>query len=414
MKLLQHTQCRKQMPNCLWQSGGGYQLSIVYRFSFALLLLLLTACSNHIEPSQEVDSEIVETQAYLDHVQRIIDTVDKQTDQPSQILKSNWQELPLSGGDRVRIIVDQGEHFSGKFEVSIDGYLHIPFIKPIKAIGFSTQQVETNLKKQLESEGMFRPGFAKVSVDILRWAQILINVSGAVFSPGRLYLNQRELGEQIHNESQTTGHNPFFRFLTTALKGAGGIRPDADLSHITLIRDGHQAVFDVTGVFTGKPVEDIPLQADDRVIVPSLGFVQPNLIRPTPITPPGFEVFLSNLTIPATSNSASAISGKARTLPYGARLLQGLMAANCVGGARASNAYRTAILMSKNYLTGDLTVIERPIETLVQHANREEYNPYLMPNDGIACYDSTITNAREIAAMLKEFLDPFSLLQLVF
>ncbi|MEE9425608.1 MAG: polysaccharide biosynthesis/export family protein [Methylococcales bacterium] len=413
MKLLKDTNNKKHMPDCLWQFIG-YRLPIVYRFSIALLLLLLTACSNRIEPSQEVNSEIVETQAYLDHVQRITNTFNNHAYQPGQILKSNWQEMPLSAGDRVRIIVNEGEHFSGKFEVSVDGYLHIPFIKPVKASGISTQQVEINLQQQLISEGMFKPGLARVSVDILRWAEIPVNVSGAVFSPGRQFLYERDITDKMHEETQTSGHNPFNRFLTSALKGAGGIRPDADLSQITLIRDEKQAVFDVSGIFTGKPVKDIPLQSHDRIIVPSLGFEQTNLIRPSQITPPGFQVFLSNLTIPASSNAQSAASANARTMQYGTRLLQGLMAANCVGGARATNAYRSAVLVSKDYMTSELTVIERPIETLVQHANREEYNPYLMPGDGIACYDSTVTNIREIAHTISEVLEPVNVLKLMF
>jgi len=392
--------------------------AILYQFrvhvTLGLLLLSLSACTNRIEPSREIDTDIIETRKYLDSLQHIVATLDKQGDKISSILKKNWREMPLSGGDRVRVIVDEGKHFSGMFEVSVDGYLHIPFIKPVKASGLTTQQVESKLKQQLEDEGMFRPGFAKVSVNIIRWSEILVSVSGAVFRPGRLLLNKRDEPEKLIEETQKTGHNPIYRYLTWALKGAAGVRPDADLQHITLIRGDKHAVFDVSGIFTGKPVEDVPLQADDRIIVPSLGFEQSTLIRPSPITPSGLQVFLSNLTIPASSNAQSSIGSRARTVPYGSRLLQGLMAANCVGGARATNAYRTAVLVSKDNLTGDLSVIERPIETLIQHANREEYNPYLMPDDGIACYDSTITNVREIAATIQELLAPFSLLKLMF
>lgn len=380
-----------------------------------IIFLVLIACSNQrIEPSRETEDEVVEAQEYLDSIRRITNTLNQQAVQQGEILKTDWQEMPLAAGDRLRIIVDEGEHFSGKYEVSIDGYVHIPFIKPLKASGLASDTVEFDLKQQLEKEGMFREGLARVSVNVLRWAEIPIHVSGAVFSPGRQFLNSQKVTDKIHNESQKTGHNSFKRFLTSALKGAGGIRPDADLTQITLIRGEKRAVFDVTGIFTGKPVNDVPLQAHDRIIVPSLGFEQAHLIRPSQITPPGFQVFLSNLTIPASSNAQSAINVQAKTMPYGARLVQGLIAANCVGGARASNAYRTAVLVSKDYMTGDLTVIERPIETLVQHANREQFNPYLMPDDGVACYDSTITNVREVAATVKEILDPVNVLKLLF
>jgi L-2-hydroxyglutarate oxidase LhgO len=42
--------------------------------------------------------------------------------------------------------------------------------------------------------------------------------------------------------------------------------------------------------------------------------------------------------------------------------------------------------------------------------NKAQINPYLMPNDAVACYDSTITNYRDIAKTLAEIIVPFKLL----
>ncbi len=60
------------------------------------------------------------------------------------------------------------------------------------------------------------------------------------------------------------------------------------------------------------------------------------------------------------------------------------------------------MLVSKNPLTGDSEVIERRIEALVRRKDRDAYNPPLMPNDAIACYDSNITNVRDV---LRSFGD---------
>ena len=42
--------------------------------------------------------------------------------------------------------------------------------------------------------------------------------------------------------------------------------------------------------------------------------------------------------------------------------------------------------------------------------NKARINPYLMPNDAVACYDSDITNYRDIAKTLTDLIIPFKLL----
>ncbi len=41
-------------------------------------------------------------------------------------------------------------------------------------------------------------------------------------------------------------------------------------------------------------------------------------------------------------------------------------------------------------------MIERNIEALIRRADRDAYNPLILPNDAIACYDSAVTNVREV------------------
>jgi hypothetical protein len=200
------------------------------------------------------------------------------------------------------------------------------------------------------------------------------------------------------------------RLLTEAIRAASGIRPDAKLDQVILLRNGLQIQVDLTGLLTGEAVRDYPLVAGDRIIVPSTGCFQPHLVRPSQITPKGFRVFMSNLIDSAGDNSSAAVGRYATSLPYGTRLLQGAISANCIGGKEWTNAPRKVVLASRNPITGETQVIERSVEDLMRMPNKSDTNPYLMPNDGIACYDSNITNFRDIAATVVDILIPIKLL----
>jgi polysaccharide biosynthesis/export protein len=167
-------------------------------------------------------------------------------------------------------------------------------------------------------------------------------------------------------------------------------------------RSGRTQSYDLTGFLTGQPVDDPLLVDGDEVTVPSRHCFQDALARPTPITQPGVRIYISNLTTPALSNANSGVGRDQSNLPYGTRFLQALFSANCVGGAKVTNADRTAILVSTNPETGESEVIERSIEALIRRADRDSYNPIVLPNDAIACYDSTVTNIREVLRSLGD------------
>jgi hypothetical protein len=87
-------------------------------------------------------------------------------------------------------------------------------------------------------------------------------------------------------------------------------------------------------------------------------------------------------------------------VPWGTRFWQAVVDMNCVGGARATSARRSAALVSRNPLTDVSVAIERDIEDMLRRADRDDYDPYLLPGDAIACYDSTLTNIGEVARIL--------------
>ena len=237
----------------------------------------------------------------------------------------------------------------------------------------------------------------------------------------RLILGAVTAGERANEIRNSTIANPALgdfnngRTLAVALRGAGGVRPDAALGAVYLVRGNSYTAIDLRSALggdiggSGLPL-DPQLARGDRIIVPSAGCFQPGLVRPSQVTAPGVRVYMSNLSRPAASNATSAIGKDATGLPYGTRLLQGLVTANCVGGS-AMNAARSAVLISRNPLNDHSVVIARHIEALVRHADRDDVNPYLMPGDAIACYDSNAMTVVDAIGVLGNLLGPAVLLK---
>lgn len=316
------------------------------------------------------------------------------------------KDLALSPGDLLDIQIENGEGFSGRYAVSHAGTISLPYLEPITVHGLTARETAEKVELVLVRNEFFQPSTNAVHVHIIDWSEIEITVMGAVFEPGRKFINGGRNQVQPEERQGVFGDYSNKRLLSEALRAGAGVRPDAKLDQVILVRNGWQAEIDMSGVFTGRKVMDIPLIAGDQVIVPSTGCFQPNLVRPSQITPKGFRVFLSNLIIPSTSNANAAVGSFSSSLPYGSRLLQAAVSANCAGGTQWTNAPRKVVLASTNPVTGQFQVIERSIEQLMRQAHDDTANPYLMPNDAVACYDSDITNLRDVARTVFDILSP--------
>lgn len=320
------------------------------------------------------------------------------------------QGLLLSPGDLIEILIEDGEGFNGRYIIDNAGYLKLPLVGLISAGGATTNTLETKIELALIRAQIFQPANANVTIYILNLSSIEVAVAGAVFEPGTVVINKKQRGLNKEEHLAAFGDFSTTRLLSEAIRAASGIRPDAKIDQIILIRKGWQVQVNMAGMLSGNLVKDYPLVAGDRVIVPSTGCFQKNLVRPSQITPKGFRVFMSNLIDSATDNSSAGIGRYSTSLPYGTRLLQAAVSANCIGGKEWTNAPRRVVLSSKNPITGEIQVIERSVEALMVNPNKERINPYLMPNDAIACYDSDITNYRDIAKTIAEIIVPFKLL----
>ncbi len=308
--------------------------------------------------------------------------------------------MRYSPGDRFNITVPGMEEFTGDYMINADGRVILPFAAEVSAVGLTNTELLKRIEGAYIKAGIFKRAGLKLAVRPVQYAPINVYVQGAVFGPGRSVINNLKDSDKTDKYLTKFGDAPLDRFVPSALHSAGGVRPDADVSRITLIRNGEKTVLDWRGAFTGDDVEDVALIEGDRLVVPVADCFQSGLVRPSQITPPGIRVLMSNLTQPALHNANSAINKDSTSLPYGVRFLQGLIVANCVGGARTSNAERHAVLISRNPKTQQTEVVQRSIEELVRSADRDSINPHLMPDDAIACYDSKTIEFREVLSTI--------------
>lgn len=314
--------------------------------------------------------------------------------------------MRYSPGDRLSILVPGSAEFSGDLVVNADGLVMLPFGVNVPAVGLTNTELTGAVETALVRSGMFKGGQFQVSVRPVQYAAVNVTVAGAVFLPGRFVIGGVKDSDKGEKALSKSGDYPQDRFVAAALRAGGGIRPDADLARVKLVRDGKVLTLDWRGAITGAPVDDIALIDGDHIEVEEASCFQSALVRPSQITPPGIRIFQSNLTQPVNSNANSAIGQQSQNIPYGTRFLAGLVSSNCVGGSLATNARRYGVLISRNPKTHRTEVIQRSIEELVRSADRDAINPFLMPEDAIACYDSGVTDLREIATWLNTMLVP--------
>ncbi|MCM2130911.1 polysaccharide biosynthesis/export family protein [Larsenimonas rhizosphaerae] len=366
----------------------------------ALMAMILGGCT-------PVDRASVSPKDHWQHSRLWSSEVEQIPSRPARLEQLNAQRL--SAGDRITITVAAGDNFNGRYEIDHDGRLRLPWLTPIEAVGKSAPELAEAIRHQLESEGMFRSGLAYVTVQLHSWAPISVRVEGAVFNPGRVDISARSALDRSERQSVASGEAGTGRRLSNALAAAGGIRPDADITRVVLIRNDIPYSLDLAGFIDGTRVIDPFLRDGDRLVIGSTGHFSSSLMRPMPITLPGIKIFASNLTQPASSNGNSNLGEDAMAFPYGTRLLQAAIKANCIGGIQTTSGNRNIVLISENPMTRKPVILSRNSDALMAHSNDAGINPWLMPGDTLSCYDSGVTNLRDIAKVLTEIVVPFSL-----
>lgn len=314
--------------------------------------------------------------------------------------------MRYSPGDRFNMFIFGATEMSGDYAVNADGTVILPYSGAVDAVGLTNAELSSRIETAMVRAGIFTRDAVKIALRPVQYAPINVTVSGAVFFSGRHTIGGIRDSDKLDRAMSKFGDNPMERFVPAALRAAGGVRPDADLSKIKVSRRGKTYVLNWQGAITGGPVDDMPLIEGDHVDVGESGCFQSAMLRPSQITPQGVRIFTSNLTVPSLISTQSGNPQLANSMPYGTRLLQGLVQASCVGGTLTTNAGRYGVLISRNPKTRETEVVQRSIEELVRSADRDMINPYLMPDDAIACYDSTVTEFRDVMTTLQTALTP--------
>ena len=323
-------------------------------------------------------------------------------------------ELPLSPGDQIQLMIAGDEDWNGIYEVSVGGGIDIPLLGRQSVSGLTIPAVKTILADELVDQQLIRRNAVNVDASVVEWSPVEVFVRGAVFQKGRVSINFAKPEFLELRGLRDGGDDGQGRLLSFALQHAGGVRPDADLANIQILRHGETIPVDLSGLAHGELVRDVPLISGDEVVVPSTGRFEEALAAPTQITPPGIRIFMSNASAPIFGNAAANITKDETSLPYGSRVVHALTTMNCIGGTQSVNAARRTILVSKDHLSGELSVTERSVQRLLREPNRLDVNPYLMPGDAVACFDSDVSNIREIAKVFNDVLSPLVALSVIF
>ncbi|MFV0368728.1 MAG: polysaccharide biosynthesis/export family protein [Hyphomicrobiaceae bacterium] len=299
--------------------------------------------------------------------------------------------MRLSRGDRVNINMLDGEEINGDYVIGPDGQIGLPYVERITAVGLTETGLASRIDKALLERGLAAP---RVSVRVVKYAAIQVSVAGAVFQPGFVTINDADHPEKNQQTNiRVYGDVTIHRNLSAAIREASGARPDADLSAVKITRRGRTYAFNMRGAITGRPLLDPALEDGDQIFIPSSGCFDNALVRPSIVTPRGIRIYVSKIHIGPDARYDEKI-------PFGLRLLQGAVIASCVGGNLATEGHRQIILVSTNPVTGNTEVVQRPVEQLVRDQARDDINPMLMPDDAIACYDSTVREAVGVANAL--------------
>jgi len=323
-------------------------------------------------------------------------------------------DLPISPGDQLTVKIAGDEDWDGVYEVSVGGGIDIPLLGRLSVRGLTIPAIKTLLADELVDKQLVRASAVNVDANVIEWSPVEVYVRGSVFQKGRVSINFPNPDYVLLRPERDGGDDGRGRLLSFALQKAGGVRPDADLSNIQILRNGATIPVDLSGLVHGELARDIPLIDGDEVVVGTTGGFDDELVKPTQITPPGIRVFLSNATAPVFGNAVANLTKDESAMPYGSRVVHALTTMNCIGGAQSVNAARRAVHISTDHLSNQLTITERPIQKILNEANTLDNNPFMMPGDALACYDSDVSNVREVAKVFNDLLSPLVALSVIF
>lgn len=157
----------------------------------------------------------------------------------------------LGPGDVISIeVTNYPELTSAPVTIRPDGKLTVQFVDSLPVIGMTTTELVQTLTQRW-SEYVIKPS-VNVTLVQKREEHGEINIVGAVVKPG-----------SYSCKSQMT--------VLDALAAAGGLRDDADLAHVQLIRQGKASDLDLNALLNkGELPNNVPLLPGDVLLIPEL------------------------------------------------------------------------------------------------------------------------------------------------
>jgi len=389
------------------------KLSTMRKSAFLIpFCVLLSACAvvpKDLDSNEQDDGSYFERQILSES--KLLDHSDfRQASNFSEKSSAAFYQARFARGDTLHIKIGGMAEYDGLYQVASNGELDLPFGHSLNVGKLTRSGLIESIENELVRLNWFHRETVRVELSVVSLAPISVSVNGAVFNPGRVSINQRPALKPEEQVARVSGAFSSSRSLASAILAAGGVRPDADLSNIIIVREDKILSISLQSLVDGRGFVKMPTLIDgDQVIVQSTGKVDASLIRPSEITPPGLRVFMSNLTAPALNNAQSAVGADSTRLPYGASLLDAAISANCIGGTHQANASRSIVMVTRNFGGKKQLVVRRSINQLLANSANRLVNPYMIPNDGVACYDSRFTNFRDVARGIGEVISPILL-----
>jgi polysaccharide export outer membrane protein len=160
-------------------------------------------------------------------------------------IEPGYKIAPL---DTLRVNVFQVAELSGEFEVDLAGYIGLPLLGSVRAVGMTTDELDGHITKLLDQKYLRS---ADVNVGVKASSTRVVTVDGAVLSPGVFPVNGKLT-------------------LIQVVAMAKGTTPDANPRRVAIFRqiEGQRmaAAYDLTDIRRGE-AEDPRIYSGDIVVV---------------------------------------------------------------------------------------------------------------------------------------------------
>jgi polysaccharide export outer membrane protein len=162
---------------------------------------------------------------------------------------ANGQSYLIGPGDVLEVVVWKVPSVSGSARVRPDGYITLPLINEVQAVGVSPARLRETLEKQYRD--FITDPFVTIRVEQITSTEIF--VIGEVNKPGAY---------------PWRGNDTVIEVLTRA----GGLTPYAERANIRVVRREGEKVTEYTvdynAILKGDLQQDIALKTGDRILVP--------------------------------------------------------------------------------------------------------------------------------------------------